>query len=305
MITEDDQDTVARFQTQRFGAGTFILTPRPGHRYRSTVRLADGTAIDNLLPPVYKEGTVMRVVPGEGTDHLRVDVQSTIAASDVYLIADTRQSVKLAMAATLKEGKASFLVDRNSLGEGISHLTIFDSNRRPVCERLVFKLPSHRLQLEVRADQEKYARRKKISLQVSSTDSKGASLPADCSLSVYRVDSFQTTTSGHIGNYLWLASDLKGKIESPDYYFDHPEDGQALDNLLLTHGWRRFRWEEALSGKSPSFEFPPEYNGAIISGKVVDGRTGNPTTLNIQGYLSVPVDPVRNLLQPFAMRGGG
>jgi hypothetical protein len=288
VITEDDQDTVARFRTQRFGAGTFILNPRPGHRYRATARLTDGTAVSNLLPSAYKEGTVMDVSPEEGTDHLRVDVRSTVSGSEIYLIADTRQSVKLAMAATLKEGKAFFLINKDSLGEGISHLTIFDFKRQPVCERLVFKAPSHRLQVGVSADREKYATRKKINLQVSSADGKGAPLPADCSLSVFRVDSLQTAPSGHIGNYLWLASDLKGKIESPDYYFDHPEDREAIDNLLLTHGWRRFRWDETLSGKSPSFEFPPEYNGSIISGKVVDGKTGNPTTLNIQGYLSVP-----------------
>ncbi|HLX67927.1 MAG TPA: hypothetical protein VKR41_13050, partial [Puia sp.] len=155
VVTEDDQDTVARFQTRRFGLGSFVLTPRAGHRYRSTVRLADGTAVSTLLPAAEKEGMVMHVSE-EGADGLRVDVQSTAAAADIYLLADTRQSVKWAGAATMKEGKASFLVDRKELGEGVSHLTVFDYRQQPVCERLVFRQPAQPLQFDVKADQATY-----------------------------------------------------------------------------------------------------------------------------------------------------
>ena len=227
-------------------------------------------------------------VANEGEDQLRVDVQSTTPLTDIYLLADTRQSVRWAGTATVKDGKASFMVGRGHLGEGISHLTVFDFRRHPVCERLVFREPSHPLQLDVKADQAVYGTRKKISLQVNSTADGNGPVAADCSVAVFRVDSLQTATTGHIYEYLWLGSDLKGRIESPEYYFDHPEDRQTMDNLLLTHGWSRFRWEDVQSGKPPAFEYPLEYNGAIISGKVVDARTGNPATRTIQGYLSVP-----------------
>ena len=286
VITEDDQDTVARFETQRFGLGSFLLTPRSGHRYRSTARLADGTAVSTLLPAAFAEGMVMHVV-ADGDDRWRIDIQST-AASDVYLVADTRQSVKWAGAASVTDGKASFSVDRNVLGEGISHLTLFDSKRQPVCERQIFRRPSGPLQLDIKPDQATYGMRKKINLTVTSTAEGKSPAPADCSVAVYRIDSLQTATAGHIFEYLWLGSDLKGKIESPGWYFDHPEDAQAMDNLLLTHGWRRFRWEDVLGPKPSSVDFPLEFNGAIISGKVVEARTGNPATQNIQGYLSVP-----------------
>ena len=288
VVTEDDQDTVARFETGRFGLGSFVLTPRAGHRYRSTARLADGTAISTLLPAAFTEGMVMHVTP-DGDDRWRIDVQSTTnTSSDIYLVADTRQSVRWAAAATLTNGKAAFSIDKKTLGEGISHVTVFDSRRQPVCERLVFRRPSGPMQLEVKADQPTYATRKKISLSVSSTADGSTPVSADCSVAIFRIDTLQTATSGHIFNYLWLGSDLKGKIESPDWYFDHPEDSRAMDNLLLTHGWRRFRWEDVTNTKPPAFDYPLEFNGAIISGKVVEARTGNPATQNIQGYLSVP-----------------
>ncbi|HWK04741.1 MAG TPA: hypothetical protein VNS58_13970 [Puia sp.] len=294
VVTDDDEDTVIRYKPLRFGIGSFILTPRSGHRYRSTIRLADGTAISKLLPAAYKEGIVMRVSK-EGNDGFRVDLQSGVATglasgvadSRFYLIAHTRQSVKLAEVVVLKEGKASFLIDKNKLGEGITHLTVFDAARQPVCERLIFKAPSRRYKVAMNADQDSYATRKKINLQISLTGPDNKSREADCSLSVYRLDSLQGMPAGHLESYLWLSSDLKGKIESPDYYFDHPEDEEAMDNLMISHGWRRFHWEEVLHPGSPSFEFPPEYNGAIISGRIVNARTGKPGR-HIQGYFSVP-----------------
>lgn len=286
VITEDDQDTVARFQPLRSGIGSFVLTPRPGRRYRSTIRLSDGAAISQLLPAAYKEGMVMTAV-NEGNDQIRVDVRSTSSGTDVYLIAHTRQSVKLAETAPLRDGKASFLINRNSLGEGISHLTLFNASRQPVAERLVFKAPSRNLHIDVGTDQPSYATRSKITMQINAMGADDKPRPADLSLSVFRIDSFQTAPACDITDYLYLTSDLKGRIESPDYYLRHPEDVQAIDNLMISHGWRRFRWEDVLHHSSPALRFPPEYNGPIVTGSVIDTRTNKPAG-GILTYLSAP-----------------
>jgi len=281
VVTEDDQDTVARFQPYKFGIGSFMLTPRTGHRYRAIFRLADGTAIPTLLPAAAKEGVVMNVTP-EDQNHWRVTVQTTTQTIDqIYLIAHTRQQVKWAQETTLNAGKAGFVIAKDTLGVGVSTLTLFNAARQPLCERLVFRHPAHPLHIAIQPDKQTYGTRQKISLSID------AAAPVNSSLSVYRLDDLQATPETHIGNYLWLASDLKGKIESPDYYFDHPEDEQAMDNLMLTHGWRRFRWQEAQSHAAPGFEFPPEYVGTIVSGKLTDARTNSPAK-GILTYLSVP-----------------
>jgi hypothetical protein len=285
VVTEDDQDTVARFQPYRFGIGSFMVTARTGHRYRAIFRLADGTAVPTLLPAAAKEGVVLSVVD-DGPDKWRINVQTAgpAGAGEVYLIAHTRQQVKVAEAATLSDGKAGFSIDKKALGAGVSQLTLFNAARQPVCERLVFRQPAHPLQVTLQPDKDQYGTRQKIDLGVSLA---GDTSTAQCSLSVYRVDALQTAPETRIGDYLWLTSDLRGRIESPEYYFTHPEDGQAIDNLMLTHGWRRFRWRDVQSPGSPEFEFPPEYNGAIITGKLTDTRTGGPGK-DVEVYLSVP-----------------
>ncbi|HEY4205581.1 MAG TPA: hypothetical protein VGM31_02170 [Puia sp.] len=286
VITEDDQDTVVRFRPERFGIGSFMLTPRAGHRYRSTIRLADGSAVNTMLPAAFKEGVVMTVVK-EDKDHVRVNVQSTSAGSEVYLVAHTRGSVKIAQVSPLVDGKASFIVDKTKLGDGVSQLTVFNVLRQPLCERLIFKYPAHRLRIDVRTDKETYATRKKINLEIDAAGTDDKASAADCSLSVFRTDGLQTVPSDHLLDYLLLTSDLKGKVESPEYYFEHPEDEDAIDRLMISQGWRRFRWEDVIHHSNPTVDFPPEYNGAIITGRIVNTQTGAAGD-DVQGFLAVP-----------------
>ncbi len=91
----------------------------------------------------------------------------------------------------------------------------------------------------------------------------------------------------NIDNYLWLSSDLTGNIESPGYYFSNKGMEEAMDNLMMTQGWRRFRWEDIRQNKKPVFEFVPEYVGHIIKGKIADSATGVPAP-GVGVYLSSP-----------------
>jgi hypothetical protein len=81
-----------------------------------------------------------------------------------------------------------------------------------------------------------------------------------------------------IDNYFWLTYELKGTIESPGYYFSEKgtEADQAIDNLMLTHGWRRFQWQNILQPTKPIYSFMPEYRGHIINGRVTNKVSGIP-----------------------------
>ena len=63
---------------------------------------------------------------------------------------------------------------------------------------------------------------------------------------------------------------------------------EAMDNLLLTHGWRRFKWETILS-PSASFapKFIPEQNGHLITAKVVNAADKS-VAKNVDCFLSSP-----------------
>jgi hypothetical protein len=103
-------------------------------------------------------------------------------------------------------------------------------------------------------------------------------VPSNLSIAVFLIDSLQAIAPENIQTYLWLASDLKGSIESPEYYFNAGDKNAAaaMENLLLTQGWRRFRWNEVFQNAKNAFPFPPEYEGHLVSGKIVRKTTGAP-----------------------------
>ena len=105
-----------------------------------------------------------------------------------------------------------------------------------------------------------YGIRQKVDIDFTTMGYDNRALPADLSMAVYRLDSLQEPDGMNINAYLWLSSDLPGTIESPEYYFTSRDSGvsEAMDNLMLTHGWRRFSWSDIASNTKPSFHFTPD-----------------------------------------------
>ncbi len=292
-LLTDKNDTLTLFQTHKFGIGTFAVTPQANVSYRIVFQDEKGTIRTRPLPAVQARGYTMHVADG-GTNQLKVTVATNVdGASAVYLFAHTRHDIKVADMKPIQR-ETTFLLDRNVLGDGISHLTIFDANQKPVCERLYFKRPAQQLAISLTSDQRQYTSRSAVKLDVSVQAPVTKTSQAGLSVAVYRVDSLATTDSGNILSYLWMTSDLRGAIESPAYYLqpETPEQLQAADNLMLTHGWRRFRWNEVLSTSQPARPFIPEYNRLLVQGRVTNPTSGAPVS-DVLTYLTPPGKPVR------------
>jgi hypothetical protein len=286
-VIDQHGDTVARFEPLKFGIGSFTFTPAANNSYKAIIKISQGNKIIKELPVVNNLGYVMQLK--DNGANLDVTVNSNSGENQMFLFAHTRQLVKAALSSPLNSGVATFSIDKSKLGEGISHITIFNSARQPVCERLYFKRPKQLLQIDAAADQPQYATRKKVNINVGTKRANGAAVLANLSLSVYRVDSLQQMDADDIFNYLWLRSDLRGNIESAGYYIknQNAEADAAMDNLMLSQGWRRFQWNNILNASSSAFNFLPEYNDHLINAKITNTLTGAPAK-DIVAYLSVP-----------------
>ncbi len=287
-IIDENNQTVAGFQSLRFGMGSFEFTPAAGHTYKAVVETGQ-TRITKNLPEIFPQGYVIQVnVSANKT--LSLSVQTNLSdTGKLFLLAHTRQSLKIVLQASLQNGKAVFNFEEGKLGDGISQLTVFTGTGKPVCERLYFKYPSQPLAIQIKGNEPIYTTRSKIDLAVDPMVQNNQQAETDLSVAVYRLDELQTLDESNIQTFLWLSSDLKGQIESPAYYFEKVTDETlaAMDNLMLTQGWRRFAWDDLLQDKTPAVLFPPELNGHIITGKVLSTVTGKPLE-NIETYVSVP-----------------
>ena len=280
---------VATFRTLCKGMGTFVLAPAAAAgAYTAVVKLGNNQSLSRPLPRVYEQGYVLRLEP-TGPDQLTLTVSATTAQPEmVYLLAHSRQKIGFAARAQLVGGKATFVVSQAQLLDGVSHFTLFNGEQQPVCERLYFRAPPQRLALAVRADKPQYTTRDRVRVEVTASDGP-APVAANVSMAVYRLDSLTTPQATSIDRYLWLTADLKGVVEDPDYYFTAtgPEAAAATDNLLLTQGWSRFRWEDVLAGAPQPFEYLPEPNGLVVRGQLRQAGTGKPR-VGVVTYLASP-----------------
>jgi hypothetical protein len=289
VIINQRNDTVVKFKPLRFGMGNFSFTPAVNTNYRAIIKAGNGRDVIKELPAIQEQGYVMLATEVDN-NKIEISVKSNAQSNGpVYLFAHTRQVAKITETAELNYGDAHFVIDKNKLGDGISHITLFNNAKQSVAERLVFKQPTQKLLLDATTDQEQYNGRKKVSVNLSAKTSSGQAVASDLSMAVYRLDSLQKSDESSILSYIWLASDLRGRIDSADYYFKNPttETNQALTNLLLTQGWRRFEWNNVLKDQPAAFKFLPETDGHLITGKVVNTLTNGPAN-DILVHMGVP-----------------
>ena len=227
------------------------FTPLAGNSYVGKIVLPNGIVITQALPPSYDNGYVMRV--DENAQQITVTVKRKKMpgepdSGEILLAAHTRQILKVVHKSFINTNdSALFTIDKEKLGKGVTHLTVFSINNKPVCERLVYLKPDKDANLSITGNMKEYNNRKEIALSLNLSGNQVSQSSFNLSASVFYLDSLQKENSSNIFNYMWLTSDLDGEIENPGYYFSNePDVSKATDNLMLTFGWRRFNWGQVL-----------------------------------------------------------
>jgi TonB-dependent SusC/RagA subfamily outer membrane receptor len=273
IIVDKDMQQVASFESYHQGMGAVWFTPRAGEQYFASITKPAGTNIRLALPMARKEGLMMNI-GGVKDSLLLVEVTSTMP-QDIKLIAQVRGKIYFSLARSLTAGKTSIPVQLNGFPAGIAQLTLFDNNGHSQCERLVFVNAHKRMNIQIIPSKEKYAPREKVKLKVKALDENNNPLQASLSLAVVndKVLAYADDKQDDIQSQLWLSSEVNGEIYEPSFYFNwkEPKREQALDYLLMTQGWRRFKWEQVMEQKYQS-TFPPDKQG-MVAGQVINSRT--------------------------------
>lgn len=120
-------------------------------------------------------------------------------------------------------------------------------------------------------------KREKVSLKISIKDDKGNPVNGSFSVSITNRKSIQPDSlADNIVSNLLLTSDLKGYVEDPGFYFLRQDARtlRSLDFLMMTHGWRRYKFDNVL--RAPSLNFTNYIEkGQTISGRIKGFFGGN------------------------------
>src|SRR5665213_1290103 len=292
VLIDQQHDTILYFKTLKFGMGHFYLTPEAGKIYTAVITCKDGSLISQQLPIPDTSGYIMHV-SDTGINEINVSVATAGPPKNsrpfVYIIFQNSGRAIMARTQFVENGRAQLILNKDSLPGGITQITVFDADKQPQCERLYWKRPKKKMLLTAHAEKNIYNPKSKVEIQLAATDSSGSSLHGNLSAAVFRLDSLHQPDPVNIYSYLWLSSNIRGPVEMPGYYLknENAETNEALDNLLLTQGWRKFNQEKNLQHEMASFKYVPEYGGHIITGRIADDATKKPAP-GVLVYLSIP-----------------
>ena len=154
-------------------------------------------------------------------------------------------------------------LDISNTREGISHLMLLDAAGCPVSRRLIFhRIPDKATGGEIRMSWNARDPKGYCAVNLHLQDAGGRPLRGDFAISVTDcgyVNPDYDPWSDNIVSALLLTSDLRGYIHNPAWYFsDAPGTTAALDLVMLTHGWCRFRTDSLVYNPDRVFEFPLE-----------------------------------------------
>ena len=173
------------------------------------------------------------------------------------------------------------LIDKQSLQTGVNVVTLFTDDGKVLAQRMTF-VNNHDmggLRLVPSAPLAPLAPYSKVTLDYQLVDTAGRPVHAahDFSIAVTDGESREDTyDDGNVLSYLLLASEVKGFIPHPEYYFeaDDNERRQALDMLMMVQGWTRYDYEQMMSGE----RFDPMLaieRGLTFAGRVWDDNDYN------------------------------
>ncbi|MCU0399978.1 MAG: TonB-dependent receptor plug domain-containing protein [Algoriphagus sp.] len=257
------------FSTNFAGLGKVEFTPQK-EDYSAWVKSGNyGEERKITLPKALNSGISIQVQNPEEGAFISAFVQGKDYEDNLLLISHTRGLINFMIKGTLTNGVWGARIPKKNLPSGINTIAILDQLGRPLLERLVFIQGEDLITLDL-SSTSSIASRSKMEFELSSTY-QNTPLPGSFSFSVLDADQVQdeSNTNGSIFSHLLLSSDLKGRVYNPGYYFQHQnqETKEALDLVMLTHGWSRFTWADVLGEKYPDQGFYIE-QGITIKGKV-------------------------------------
>ena len=276
VLDEQNKPVGTAFSTQHAGMGRLSFTPAAGQHYHARVKLPDGTAADYPLPAVQPTGYSLRVLDAGDSYTVEARYHGAPGApvpGPAMLLTEVRGFLIGLVPRPITDtgAPATWTVSKSRYPSGILHFTLFDAQSTPQAERLAFiQNGPAALPLVLTPDRAAYAPHEAVHVKVQLADATGQPLASNFSVTVAEAGAAALDAdAGNVATNLLLTSDLAGYVESPAYYFQTPtpEVTRALDNLLLTQGWRRYVWKEVLSPTPPPPVFGAEQS-LTLAGQV-------------------------------------
>ncbi|WP_461138510.1 carboxypeptidase-like regulatory domain-containing protein [Spirosoma pomorum] len=242
-IVDDLGTEIVRFKTNRQGMTSVSVQPKPQRTYYADVVHNNQPQHVPLVKPE-TEGILLSADAIGDTTRLALTILSTnrTATDSVYILIQQHGRLVNERKILLQNGAAKLSLPMMNWLPGLAQITLYDVSARPQAERLIF-VPEFvaPVQVGLKVNKPRYRPREQVTLSVNLMDN---GIPTLAAFSASITDAGNVpadTTEATLSAHLLLTGELRGRIENPNQYVvNHTaETRQAMDDLLLTQGWRR------------------------------------------------------------------
>ncbi|GAC1419561.1 MAG: Plug domain-containing protein [Flavisolibacter sp.] len=258
------------------GMGYFHITPQKGENYASKWKDEKGAEHTTSLPSIKSSGISLEVFVSGNRRILQINGLTSAPENlrMLHLVGTMQQNIVFKTDALMKgndNGSGVALVKKiiptGNLPSGILTITVFDARYNAIAERITF-VNNWDYSFHPSLEMQHWGLNKRARnlVKITVPDSITA---ANLSVSVTDA-AIETDSTDNIIAHFLLSSELKGAVYHPAYYFTGQADSinQNLDLVMMTHGWRRFKWEEVLTGRPLAITYPKDSAYLNLSGKV-------------------------------------
>ncbi len=275
-IIEDTYgNKITDFKTFEFGLGSFYLNPEPGKEYRAVISSGDENIL-YPLPVTLNEGYVMNTSITDKEVIINITTNKKEGLKNILIIGQQRGLPAFDYTQENQSNTLLLKIPTADLIEGVLDIVLFNESKNPLAERLVYVKKEEKLSVSLKKTNGfSTSTRDRVNMEIEIKDKLGRLVPSTFSLSVTDTELIKPNNNAeNIKTYLLMNSDLRGNIKSPNYFFttgDTIKKNLQLDLIMMTHGWRRFIWQEFLQNSARQ-EFKPE-DGIYISGNTINAES--------------------------------
>ncbi len=278
-------DVLVNVQTDTLGRGLFELVPDTG-KFTFQMRNMKKSERKNMqyfdLPQAKEEGCALSV--DAVSEQMLATLQCTRGVCGNLLGYVLMHNGNIIRCDTMKAAPLIEIeLDRRSMLEGVSQMTVFDSWGRIMAERQFFICPKPDRSDSIRivAKTQKLKPCGKVELELNTRPN------ANLSFSAMDAHTMTNGKQGNMKTWMLLSSEVKGYIHNVDYYFeaDDKKHRQDADMLMLTQGWRRYDWR-LMSERYTFRKAQPIEDQFYLNGQLKVYRKHNPVS-NVHLYVSL------------------
>lgn len=284
-IVDDLGIEIVRFKTNQQGMTSMLMEPKSQRTYYADVSY--NNQLQRVpLPEPENEGLLLSADAISDTTRLALTIMSShrATADSVYILIQQRGLIVDQRKIFLQNGVGKISLPMMDWLPGLAQVTLYDAKAKPQCERLFF-VPEFisPVRVTLKFNKTQYQPREQVILSVNLKDNGS---PVSAALSVSITDASKVpedTANATLPAHLLLTGELRGRVENPNQYVmnQSAETRKALDDLLLTQGWRRVSGTPeadslggvSLSGRILNSENKPISGAQIIVASTAPGQS--------------------------------